>query len=518
MLAIAALIVAGAPDGKPERAAAAKQDKQPPNIVVITVDDQALSTFRPDVMPATHELIVDQGTSFENFIATTPTCCPSRASFLTGEYAHNTRVFANNPGYITLRAQDNVLPVWLQQEGYVTAHIGKWLNKYGRAVGKNSTPAPGWDEWVAALEPRRYYDYELQVNGDTIPYGKEPSDYQTRVLQNFALRTIERYVPEREPLFLSFNPYAVHTGAGNSDRTGRCSGAAVPGPHDGDLFVEEPLPDEPSFNEENVDDKPTFIRRLSSLGFEQTLDVQRKWGCTLATLRGVDRSIEKIYEAVRRAGELNNTVFMYWSDNGLFYGQHRLPAQKQQAYEEAVRVPLVIRPPGGVDPQPTVSLPTANIDLAPTILKYAGAKPCRRPDECRIMDGRSLAPLVKGEGANFPADRHLVIEFRLLKDRSRRGSACSFSGLWTPTETYVEYRRSVVHPEETRECEKKSEFEHYNTAADPYQLDNLSYNPDIVTGDTTVPDPGLQPLLEQLRRCAGIEGRDPNPRKFVYCE
>lgn len=518
LTSLLALVAGVGPGAKPERAEAARQAGPPPNIIVITADDQALSTFRRDVMPATHDLLVDSGTSFKNFIATDPTCCPSRATFLTGEYAHNTRVFANNPGYVALRAKDNVLPVWLQQEGYVTAQIGKWLNKYGKAVGRNSTPAPGWDQWVAALERRSYYDYELQVNGDTVSYGDSARDYLTRVLQNYAVKTIRRYVPDKKPLFLSFNPYAVHKGAG--DKTGRCAGAPVPGPHDGDLFVTDPLPEKPSFNEKEIDDKPTFIRRLPPLSFEEALDVQRQWGCTLAAARGIDRAVEEIYDAVRRAGELANTVFVYWSDNGVFYGEHRLPSQKQQAYEEALRVPLVISTPlsrSGGSPD-TVTATTGNIDLAPTILHLAGGEPCRGRDECRIMDGRSLTPLLRGAGAGFPDDRHLVIQYRLQKDRSKRGSTCSFSGLWTPDEVYIETRRSVVHPEETRDCERKLEYERYNLVTDPFQLDNLAYDPDIVTGDTTVPDPTLQPLLEQLRRCAGIEGRDPAPRKFVYCE
>ncbi len=500
--------------GGPEPASAAKQTQKRPNIIVIMTDDQSLDTFRPDVMPSTFELLVDRGTTFKNFVATTSTCCPSRATFLTGQYAHNTRVLSNNPGYNSLVAKNNVLPVWLQQAGYKTAHIGKWLNKYGRAVGRNSTPAPGWDEWVAALEPRRYYDYDLQVNGETVSYGTRPADYNTRVLDRFAVRLIDRYVPKPDPFFMTFAPYAVHNGSG--DKTGRCAGAAVPGPHDGDLFVTDPIPKKDSFNEANVDDKPTFIRRLPPISFEQSLDIQRRWGCALATLRGVDRAVEDIYNAVREAGELNNTVFIFWSDNGLFYGEHRLPGQKQQAYEEASRLPLVILPPGGRGPS-SVTATTANIDLAPTILNYAGAQPCRRTNVCRIMDGRTLTPLLRGAGLNFPADRHIVLEYRLQKDRSRRGSTCAYSGLWTPSEVYVEHRRSVVHPETTRECEKKFEWEHYNLLQDPFQIDNLAYNPSITTGDTTVPDPVLQPLLGSLRFCAGVEGRDPLPAKS-YCE
>lgn len=515
VLIAAVLAAVGIPSRAADHALARKQAKQPPNIIVIVADDQTNSAFRPDVMPDTYRLLVDKGTSFKNFVVADSTCCPSRATYLTGQYAHNHGVMANNPGYPALRAADNVLPVWMQRAGYTTAHIGKWLNKYGRAVGRNSTPAPGWDEWVAALEPRRYYDYQLQVNGDVVQYGTRPRDYQTKVLESYATKTIRREMPGRgNPLFMTFAPYAPHVQSGRGgDKSGRCAGAAIPGPHDGDLFVTDPLPDVPSFNEQNVDDKPTFVRRLPSLTFQDALDVQRRWGCQEATLRGVDRSVEDIYNAVKAAGELNNTIFIYWSDNGLFYGEHRLPGEKQQSYQEAIHVPLVIRQPGTSQPS-TVTATTANIDLAPTILHFAGAQPCRRPGDCRVMDGRSLTPLLRGAGSGFPKNRHIVIEYRLQKDRSRRGSTCAYSGLWTPQESYVEYRRSVVHPDDTRDCEAKLEYERYDLTRDPYQLDNLAYDQ---TSESTVPDPALQALLSQLRFCAGIEGRDPSPR-ITYCQ
>jgi N-acetylglucosamine-6-sulfatase len=508
--AVAALAAGDAAPADPK-----KRKGKPPNIVVIVTDEQVLDSFRSDVMPKTYKHLVDDGTTFENFVVSDPNCCPSRATFITGQYAHNTRVFANNPGYESLKDKNNVLPVWLKEAGYTTAHVGKFLNKYGQAVKDEGAVAPGWDEWHAALEPRRYYDYDLKVNGRTVHYGKEPDDYLTRVLAQKAVTIIGNEVPEREPLFLQFAPFAPHVGP--SDPTGRCKGAAVPDPLDSELFVGEPTPNPPSYDEADIEDKPSFIRRLPPLEERDDESVQTQWECGLASLHGVDRAIADIVRALKQQGELGNTTFIFWSDNGYMNGEHRL-RKKAQGYQEAIHVPLVIRPPAGLKGGPsTISAPAANIDLAPTILKLANAEPCRSKNDCRVMDGRSLVPLMRGEGEQFPTGRHIVIEFKLQKDRSRRGSTCSFAGLWKPGEVYIEHRRSVVHPESTRECEKKLEYEHYDLNSDPFQLDNLAYVPDSL-GETTRADSQLQPLLDSLRRCSGIEGRDPQPRKGSYCE
>jgi N-acetylglucosamine-6-sulfatase len=375
---------------------AKKRKGKPPNIVVILTDEQVLASFQREVMPKTYKHLVDDGTTFENFVVNDPNCCPSRATFLTGQYAHNMRVFSNNPGYEALKDKNNVLPVWLQDAGYTTAHVGKFLNKYGQAVKDEGTVAPGWDEWHAALEPRRYYDYDLKVNGHTVHYGKGPGDYLTTVLTERAVRTIDNEVGKGGPLFLQFAPFAPHVGP--SDPTGRCKGAAVPDPRDAGLYADELPPLPPSYNEEEIEDKPSFIRRLPPLEEGDDAAVQKQWGCALAALRGVDRAVAEIIRAFQSHGELGNTTFIFWSDNGYMNGEHRL-RKKSQGYEEAIHVPLVIRPARGLKGGPsTISAPAANVDLAPTILKLANGEPCRSKGDCRVMDGRSLVPLLRGEG------------------------------------------------------------------------------------------------------------------------
>ena len=162
--------------------AAARSPTKQPNIVVITTDDQTLASLSAATMPNTLESIGAGGTEFTNAVVTTPLCCPSRATLLTGQYAHNHRTLANNPGYEDLRDKRNTLPVWLHRAGYVTAHVGKYLNGYKAAADRPRDVAPGWDQWHTVLDPRkyvRYYGYKLAVTGELTRVGSKPRDYIT---------------------------------------------------------------------------------------------------------------------------------------------------------------------------------------------------------------------------------------------------------------------------------------------------------------------------------------------------
>ena len=154
-----------------------------PNIIVIQTDDQNPASLTPQTMPNVLRDIAGKGTTFTDYIDSGPLCCPSRAVLLTGQYGHNNGVMWNNPAYADLRQKDNTLPVWLQQAGYVTAHVGKYLNLYGLATGHPNQVAPGWDQWDTVLEPvggphplapTPYYNYVLRVNGDAVQYGSDP--------------------------------------------------------------------------------------------------------------------------------------------------------------------------------------------------------------------------------------------------------------------------------------------------------------------------------------------------------
>jgi N-acetylglucosamine-6-sulfatase len=518
----------------PESAVAAKHDakggkkkrklRKLPNVVVVVTDDQTLASYNAATMPFVSGFMSSQGTTFTDAIATSPNCCPSRASILTGQYPHSHGVLSNRLGYAALRGKRSTLPVWLRRKGYQTAHVGKYLNGYAEFIEEETEAAPGWDEWHTMLAAR-YYGYRLASNGRLIRRQNSDKDYSARVITRRATKLVRKYSRNAAPLYLAVDYYNPHTQAGGS---GRCASAARPDPVDEDLFADEPLPEPPGFNEADVEDKPTFIRRLPLMDQGQIADAERSYGCALASLAAVDRGVERIVATLSERGELDRTAIFFLSDNGYFYGEHRLPSQKQQAFEEAIRVPFAVRWPAKKVPgaQAQVAEPVANIDLAPTILELAKAKPCRGKGRCRVMDGRSLIPLVTG--GSWPSQRVLGIEFDVNEQRARRGSTCAFDGVRTPIDMYVEHKRVVSDPEEGI-CEPTNEAEQYQLAADPiygalaadpFQLRNLtsplvpqSSNPNVVARRAE-----LDALLNRMRDCSGIAGRDPTPNSGHYCQ
>jgi N-acetylglucosamine-6-sulfatase len=508
----AALVLVGSDAG--ERADAAPKTRKP-NIILVVTDDQPASAFNSATMPRTVRRLGRPGTSFTEAIASTPLCCPSRATMLTGQYAHNTGVLANDPGWPGLPERNNTLPNWLRQAGYRTAHIGKWLHHYGEKTERKNAVAPGWSQWHTFLG-LEYFDYRLRVNGRSVRHRREPGDYLTRVLNRRAAGLAKRLLPKRKPLYLQLDHLAPHRGSGGSNR---CRNSAVPDPRDRKLFRKQPLPKPPSFNEADVSDKPSFASDRPLLDGSQVKSIQRKYRCALASLRAVDRGIGKLVRAVRKSGERRNTAIIFTADNGFFAGEHRMLRGKVLPYEEALRVPLVVLLPrklAGQGGQPSVaSEPVANVDLAPTILQLAGASPCRRQD-CRTLDGRSLVGLARGSTAGWPSDRAITVEFDGVGSRAPSyGDTCAYAGLRTPERLFVDHVE-LPNPVADYACEPSpGAQELYHLDADPFQLDNLAAtNP----AGTAAERAALLARLDALRTCAGIAGRDPAPPGGANCE
>jgi N-acetylglucosamine-6-sulfatase len=504
----AALVGAESPAAAPS---AAK-----PNIIVIETDDQTLEAFRSEVMPATVKLLAGNGgTTFTNNIVTTPLCCPSRVSYLTGQYGHNNGVLSNRTGYGALTDRSNVLPTWLQDAGYVTAHVGKWLHQYETTVKPKTKVAPGWDEWYTALEPRAYYDYKLYINGKKKAYGDRKRDHLTNVLGHTALQLLDKYIPKPQPLYLQLDEYAPHSGPGA--KTSRCKNAAVPAPADDGKFKNVELPKPPNFNEQDLSDKPSFIQELPDLGADAIAAIQRHYQCDLESLVGVDNTVKKIWRMLGKAGERDNTVFVFTSDNGYFFGEHRLPASKFRIYEEALRVPLVVHVPTGVlgsTAVSEVSQPVANIDLAPTLLDLAGAEPCKSAGNCRIQDGRSLLDLMRGDSSSWPSDRGLVVEFKEKGVPSELTASCEFFGIRTASDIYVQH--PLIPDSAGTACKASDEAELYDLQQDPFELKNLF--PAQPGSPEAAVEQALKARLAELRNCAGIAGRDPQPPNGHYCD
>ena len=282
--ALAALILLALATGGP--GASAQNAVKKPNIIFIQTDDQTLDTFRSEFMPNTVKLIGGGGgTTFTNAVVSTPLCCPSRIASLTGQYGHNNGVLSNNPGYLGFDDPGNVLPAWLQDAGYVTAHVGKWLHQFERAQKPKTKPAPGWDEWYTALEPRAYYDYTLYVNGGKKKYGDSDRDHLTDVLTRTAVKLIRKHVPKDDPFYLQLDQYAPHAGPGRTKT--KCLNAPVPAPEEEGMFKNAELPKPPSFNEEDISDKPSFIKDLPKLDDKAIKSITKRYRCTLASLAGV---------------------------------------------------------------------------------------------------------------------------------------------------------------------------------------------------------------------------------------
>jgi len=469
-LVLAGAFVAGS-------SSAAEAPTARPNIVVVMTDDQTLESMR--VMASVNALIGRQGVTFVNSFASFPLCCPSRATFLTGQYAHNHRILGNRPprgGYEKLvPTQVNTLPVWLRTAGYRTVHVGRYLNGYGLA---RPTEIPeGWDEWYAPVDPTtfRYYGYQQNENGALVTYGSGVRDYQTDVTTARAVDTIRRLGRAPEPFFLSVAYIAPHNGG--PQEPGDPAGVAtpVPAPRHKGRFDAEPLPRPPSFNEANILDKPTVVLVRPEIPPEIIAGIESNYRQRLESLLAVDEGVAAIVRALSQAGKLANTLVVFTSDNGFYHGEHRIPIGKVLLYEPASRVPLLMRGPG-IPRGVRISQAVMNVDLAATLVQAAGATPTR------TLDGTSLLPIVRDR------DRYLGRDILL--------ETPDYWAIRTPRYVFV------VHRQGDREL--------YDFAVDPEQL--TSVHASAAYGDVRT---RLAQRLARLRLCAGAACRAGPDLKLV---
>lgn len=507
---VAALVVLALCAASLGAAPQADAAKRPPNIVLITTDDQPLSTFQREYMPRTFERLVDGGTSFSDAVVNTPVCCPSRASLLTGQYPHNHGVLTNSPGYASLVGKRNVLPVWLRRAGYRTAHFGKWLHGYEKL--RKRKPAPGWNRWYTQLKKRDYYDYNLSSDGRRVRRGSRPKDHITGLMTRKASKFIGENAERRRPLFVQLDYYAPHVGSRDHEQgaAARCNGAPTPGPREDRTVSDVGAPRVPSFNEAEIEDKPYFAQ-TSRIGTGRVRALDRRYRCTLESVAGVDRGINRIYREFKRSGELRNTAFVFLSDNGYFFGEHRIADGKARPWEESIRTPLVLRLPRSWGAsESVVDEQVAEIDVVPTIVHLAGADSCRSRGRCRVLDGRSLVGATRGKTSAF-ADRAVLVEFD-DPIQEPRTFACRFEVLRTASDVLIE--NSSYPDPETGLCEEGLLYEHYAIDQDPFQLENRIGPGGMPTSARQL---ALQQRLDRLRDCAGIEGRDP-ASAGGYCE
>ena len=353
-----------------------REDRRPNVIVILTDDQPADSIPNPNtIMPFLQGRALDPNDHwvvFDHAYVNTPLCCPSRATMLTGRFAHHTGVQTNEDA--GLLDESSTVATWLHDAGYQTGLVGKYLNHYP-FDGPAYIP-PGWDRWTARPHgpvATLYYDYTLIEQTRAVHYGHAEGDYSTDVLAGRAAAFI-RQAPVGRPFFLWFAPTAPHP-------------PWTAAPRDAGAFAGLPPPVSPAFGEADVSDKPRWVRALPEPDAASSAAIRANHMRSYAALLAVDDAVRLIMAAVRARGELGDTVVIFTTDNGLAFGEHRW-VRKSCPYDACLRVPLMIRVPG-VEHRSEPAVVSA-VDLAPTIAELSGATPAA------AVDGFSLVPLLTG--------------------------------------------------------------------------------------------------------------------------
>ncbi|MBL7189199.1 MAG: sulfatase [Phycisphaerae bacterium] len=424
-----------------------RQDERP-NVILVLTDDHRFDAMgfmgHPFLETPHMDRMAREGVHLANAFVTTSLCSPSRASILTGQYAHNHGVVDNyNPVGASLR----FFPEYLQKAGYETAFVGKW-----HMGGEHDDPQRGFDYWLSfkgqgtywadghgtsRVVPQTSYD-GFNINGTRVPQ----RGYITDELTDYALAWLSQRTDDR-PYMLFLSHKAVHSDFVPADRhRGRYANKAVP--------KTKTLDD----TDENYENKPMWLKnqRNSRHGVDfaynlNNFDLSAYYRRYCEALLAVDENLGRILKFLEDRDELKSTVVIYAGDNGFQFGEHGL-IDKRTAYEASIRIPLLVMCPDRFRPGSRVRQVVANIDIAPTILELAGTRP---PDH---LDGRSFVSLLRGEQTawrdallyeyywerNYP---HTPTTHAILTDRYK---FIRYHGIWDLDELYD----MQSDPEETK--------------------------------------------------------------------
>jgi N-acetylglucosamine-6-sulfatase len=415
--------------------------RERPNILLILTDDQPAKTLAE--MPKLREGLMDKGVTFKQGFVTDPLCCPSRATILTGEYAHNHGVRTNSfpgGGAEKFRELDgDTIATRLKEAGYSTAYFGKYFNEYrGRYV------PPGWDRWFVYSGTAAHRSYDINDQGRVLTYTHAHTN-ETDLTADRAAEFIGEY---DGPWFMVVGTRAPH-------------GPHYPSDNHRDDFNGVDLP---GFGEEDVSDKPAIVRNAPPLDEKRTRRLREDYEGKLETLQDVDDLVGKLLKRLEATGQIKNTYIVYTTDNGWLLGEHNLTA-KGLPYEGDIRVPYVVRGPGVPRDEKRDEL-VANVDLAPTFAAWGGV-------ELPGADGRELAPLLEDAPSASWRERLLIEHF----------AGHEWAGLRTPRYTYVEHATG--------------EKELYDLREDPRQLRSVHKTADQALLEN------LERRLELLRDCSG---------------
>ncbi len=346
----------------------ARRDPRP-NVVFILTDDQRWDCMscagHPFLKTPNLDRIAGEGVRFANAFCTTSLCSPSRASFLSGLYAHTHGVINNFTDYpVNLPSY----PRQLHAAGYETAYIGKWH------MGEQSDePRPGFDYWASHKGQGTYYDTTFNINGKR----QLLKGYYTHRVTELAVDWLKK--PRQRPFLLAMGHKAPH-------------GIWIPEPKYEHTFDNTPI-HKPATAKDTDDGKPEWVRQRVHTwhGIDGPLygtnDYSTFVRTYLETILSVDDSVGQIYETLRSTGELDNTLLLFATDNGFMIGEHG-SIDKRTMYEESIRIPLLARYPGLIRNPQVVEQMVLNVDFAPSVLDICGVAPLPK------THGQSWKPLL----------------------------------------------------------------------------------------------------------------------------
>jgi N-acetylglucosamine-6-sulfatase len=382
-----------------------------PNIVVVMTDDMRVDDLR--FAPHVRRLVGKHGLTFRNSFSPYPLCCPARASFFTGLYAHRHRVWSHRePWGYQVFDDSRTIATSLHQAGYKTGFIGKYLNGYGPQASRVSgTPSwsyvpQGWTDWRAAFEnpgvpgihggTYNYFDTPYNVNGRV--RNDFRGRYQTSVIGDFSVAMARRFASTRAPFFMSVNYVAPHHGTPTEpddpgrllDRDGDpvhfdtpARSNWVKGRFDRVIRRAAGMPRGGGPAERNVADKPARLQALPEPTRRERRAMREVTRQRAESVFLMDLQVRRLVSTLKRTGEWRNTVFMFTSDNGYFLGEHRVRQGKILGHEPSLRVPFLVTGPGmrgGGEHGRLRFDPITTVDVAATVLDLASARPPYTPD------------------------------------------------------------------------------------------------------------------------------------------
>jgi N-acetylglucosamine-6-sulfatase len=460
----------------PSSSAASPGAGSRPNVVFVLTDDLAMNLVQ--YMP--HVLALEKaGTTFNNYTVTDSLCCPSRSSIFSGKFPHDTGVFTNtgaDGGFNVFHSRGEESATFataLQQVGYRTAMMGKYLNGYNpkdALGGAQPYVPPGWNEWDVAGNGYPEFNYDLNQNHQVTHYGKTPADYLTDVLSNKGAAFITASAAAHTPFLLEVATFAPHA-------------PYTPAPQDANAFPGLAAPRGPAFDT-LPSNPPQWLAGRTALTGAETSKIDTDFRKRVQDVQSVDRMIANLEATLTKTGQASNTDIVFSSDNGYHMGEYRLNPGKMTAFDTDIHVPLVAAGPG-IKADNVASAPVQNIDLAPTFEALGGAP---TPG---VVDGRSLAPLLSGPPATDWRTAALVEHHGPDTDPTdpdhpakNSGNPTTYQALRTTTATYVEYTDGTT--------------EYYDRSTDPGELRNTA---------ATLPPATLSALHTDLAAMTSCHGQ-----------